>query len=153
MNNSIDNKQDVIDSRDIISRIGELIPYRDAIDEAKSDLERFQNDPECLKIDIADAEKYLAEQEEAFEDEDREELKILESLAEDAEGYAPDWIYGATLIRESYFEDYCQELVSDIGDLPKNIPSYIAIDWAKTADNLRVDYTEVDYDGVTYLIR
>jgi len=153
MSNSIDNKQDVIDSRDIISRIGELISYRDCIDEAKSDLERFQNDPKCTPDDIADAEKYLAEQEEAFEDEDREELKILESLAEDAEGYAPDWIYGATLIRESYFEDYCQELVSDIGDLPKNIPSYIAIDWAKTADNLRVDYTEVDYDGVTYLIR
>jgi hypothetical protein len=29
----------------------------------------------------------------------------------------------------------------------------IAIDWEKTADNMRVDYGSVDYDGTTYLYR
>jgi hypothetical protein len=43
--------------------------------------------------------------------------------------------------------------LEDVGDLPRGIPSYIVIDWAATADNLKVDYTEVDFDGVTYLVR
>lgn len=56
-------------------------------------------------------------------------------------------------MRESYFTEYAQELCEDIGDVPKNLHSYIAIDWEQTAENIKVDYTEVDFDGVTYLIR
>ena len=41
----------------------------------------------------------------------------------------------------------------DIGDLPKDLPAYIVIDWDKTANNIEADYTTVDYDGVEYLIR
>jgi hypothetical protein len=87
------------------------------------------------------------------DDDESQELKVLEALAEEAEGYAADWQYGETLIRESYFVAYCQELVQDIGDLPKDIPAYLVIDWEKTAENLKADYTEVDFDGVTYFIR
>lgn len=54
-----------------------------------------------------------------------------------------DW-YPVTLIRDHYFTDYCRELVQDIGDLPKDIPAYIAIDWEATADNLRVDYSSLE---------
>ena len=86
------------------------------------------------------------------EDDDAEELKALRSLAEEAENYAEDWRHGATIIRESYFEEYCEELCKDIGDLPKEIPHYIVIDWKATASNIRVDYSEVDYGGVTYLV-
>ncbi len=45
------------------------------------------------------------------------------------------------------------KLLEDIGDLPSDLPSYIEIDWDKTADNLRVDYSEVEYQGTTYLVR
>ena len=82
-----------------------------------------------------------------------DELKALQSLAEEAEGYAEDWHYGTTLIRESYFVEYCQELCSDIGALPKEIPSYVVIDWEATAENLKADYTEVEFGDVTYLVR
>lgn len=85
--------------------------------------------------------------------EDLDELTALRALQDEAEGYAPDWKYGATLIRRSYFVDYCREMVSDIGDMPKEIPSYIEIDWDATARNLEVDYTSVDFDGVEYLVR
>jgi hypothetical protein len=81
------------------------------------------------------------------------ELAALESLAEEAEGYADDWKYGAALIRESYWVEYVQELLEDIGDLPKDLPHYIEIDWEKTARNIQVDYTSVDFDGVTYWVR
>ena len=43
--------------------------------------------------------------------------------------------------------------MSDIGDLPKNIPRYIEIDWDKTADNLKQDYTSVTFDGADYYVR
>jgi hypothetical protein len=63
--------------------------------------------------------------------------------------------YGVTLIDEDDFEEYCEELVSDIGDLPRDLPSYISnnIDWSGVADDLRVDYSAVNFRGTTYLFR
>ncbi len=81
---------------------------------------------------------------------DVEERTQLLALQEEAEDYAPDWKYGVTLIRESYFVEYCQQSLEVSG---YDLPHYIVIDWEATADNIRVDYTEVDFDGVTYLVR
>lgn len=117
MTNTIDNKDDVIDSRDVIARIEEL-----------------KNQP-----DIGE--------------EELDELNTLLALAGEGEIYAPDWEYGATLIRDSYFVDYARELLEDCGDIPKDIPHYIAIDWDQTAHNIRVDYTPVDFGTVTYWVR
>lgn len=66
-----------------------------------------------------------------------------------------EWNYGVTLIEEDDFEDYCKELVEDIGDLPSDLPSYIIdnIDWGGVANDLRVDYTEIVYQNNTYLFR
>ena len=49
--------------------------------------------------------------------------------------------------------DESRELVSDIGDMPREIPPYIEIDWEATAENIRADYMSVDFDGVTYYVR
>lgn len=116
---TIDNGENVIDSRDVIARIEEL--------------------------------EELLEDGQEYEDE-REELKTLKAFAEEAEGCG-DWKDGETLIRESYFTQYCEELLKDCGELPKDIPWYIVIDWEKTADHIRIDYTSLDLDGITYLIR
>jgi hypothetical protein len=43
--------------------------------------------------------------------------------------------------------------LEDCGESPRDLPFYIVIDWEETADNLRVDYTEVDFEGTTYLFR
>ena len=91
-------------------------------------------------------------------DDEDQEFQTLQTLLDDLKGnggdeqWRGDW-YPVTLIRDSYFVDYCEELVSDIGDLPREIPAYISIDWEETADNLRVDYSFVEYDGVEYLYR
>lgn len=136
MPRSIDNSEDVIDSRDVTARIEELEGERDA---ANEDAPAVDDDG----LTAWDRDN----------SEDAAELKALKALADEAEGYAPDWTYGAALIRESYFVEYCQDLLEDIGDLPKDLPSYIEIDWEATARNLKVDYTEVDFDGVPYLVR
>jgi len=39
-------------------------------------------------------------------------------------------------------EDFVQELLEETGDLPKDLPLYIHIDWEGTARDIMMDYTE-----------
>jgi hypothetical protein len=131
MTRTIDNAEDVIDSRDVIERIEtirEMLP-QSGLDAWTSSIDEEQ------------------------ETELRSELASLEKLAKQGEDYASDWEHGETLIRYSYFTEYVREMLEDCGDIPKNIPHYIEIDWEATARNVMVDYTHIDFDGVTYLIR
>lgn len=129
---TINNQADVIDVRDVIARVEEL---RSAIE--------------------AYAEKMTDWQENA---DNTEELEQLESLLSELAGNGGDekwegqW-YPVTLIRDSHFEDYARELVEEIGDLPKGLPTYIEVDWEATARNVRMDYSPVEFDGVTYWYR
>ena len=84
------------------------------------------------------------------------ELAVIEAINElEDEIDSREWEYGLQLIDEDDFQDYCEELVSDIGDLPKDLPSYIAnnIDWEGVAEDLKVDYSEVEFRGINYLYR
>ena len=137
------NDDDIIDSRDVIARIEDL-------EDALRDLEDAADD---AADDSARAAEILAEIDAGKAGEDGQELNALQALAAEAADYADDWLHGATLISLEYWPTYAQELVEDIGDLPRNIPSYIVIDWEATAGNLQADYTEVDFDGATYLVR
>jgi hypothetical protein len=88
-----------------------------------------------------------------------DELETFRALLEDLRGnggdeqWNGDW-YPVTLIRDSYFKDYAQELAEDIGAInsdaswPNN-----CIDWDKAARELQMDYSSVEFDGVTYHYR
>ena len=96
----------------------------------------------------------LQETEELTEDE-QEELANLLKLAEQCEGYG-DWRYGETLVRDSYFEEYAQELADDIGAIDlKAAYSWPSshIDWSAAAEALKQDYVSVDFNGVEYWMR
>jgi hypothetical protein len=82
-----------------------------------------------------------------------DELEALKALAKEAEG-SPDWEHGETLIRDSYFESYAQELAEETG-MVKGTESWPlnCIDWEEAADQLKQDYFSVDFDGVDYWIR
>lgn len=64
------------------------------------------------------------------------------------------WDFGAVFIRDTYFEDYAQELAEDCGmvNSDTNWPNN-HIDWTAAANELLYDYTEVVFDGVTYYTR
>lgn len=126
---NVHNGADILDSRDVIDRIEEL---ETEVGSQTEDTENYPDGPD---------EELTAE------------LKVLKSLADEASG-SPDWPYGETLIRDSYFEDYARELAEDIGAIDRNAhwPND-CIDWEKAAEELQQDYTSVDYDGVTYWIR
>lgn len=149
MNKEISNSDDVIDSRDVIARIEELEGERDSAFEAAHS--NWDSD-ETVRGDMS-RDDFAQEHWETVNPGEADELKHLLALQDEAEGYAPDWKYGACLIRSTYFVEYCEELCKDIGDLPKDIPHYIEIDWTATAENIKADYTTVDFDGVEYYVR
>lgn len=93
---------------------------------------------------------------EELSDGELHELASLRDLARQGELASDDWAYGVTLVRESYFEDYARDYAEDIGavrdtdgmEWPRN-----HIDWPAAAAELACDYTELDFDGVAYLVR
>ena len=116
---------DVTDSRDIIARI----------ERVESDLEQARIDGD----DTADLEV---------------ELKALEAFAEEASGYAPDWHYGETIIHEDYFVAYAGQLADEIGAINKEAEWPLThIDWEAAADDLKMDYSVVGFNGFNYYIR
>jgi antirestriction protein len=129
---------DVIDVRDIIERLEEL--------EALLDEYLAKHDYSCIG-DWAE-----------ISPEEHKELSMLVALMEEMAGYGGDeqwrgdW-YPLTLIRESHFTDYVQEMLEDCGEIPKDLPHYIHIDWQATARDVQVDYTPIDVDGATYFYR
>lgn len=119
--------EDYLDVRDIIARVEEL---------------------ESEREDDADA----------FGAEDAAELAALAAILDDMKGYGGDeewrgdW-YPVTLIRDSYFTEYAEELVTDCGYISKDMPHWIAIDWEATARAVQQDYTSTEIKGVTYWYR
>lgn len=132
---SIDNGQDIIDSRDVIARIEAL---QDELAECAHDPEAMASDDAVIVCDL------WAE---------HEELIALKALAEEGEA-SPDWQYGEALIRDSYFTEYAHELAEDIDAVNKSASWPLNhIDWEAAAEALQADYVNCDFDGVTYWIR
>jgi hypothetical protein len=125
------NSEDVIDSRDVIARIEHLQQLRHP-----------------GPVDLG-PEDNATDQDSLFA-----ELATLEALAEEAASCSPDWEYGEALIRDSYFKEYAMELAEDIGAIdPKATWPNNCIDWDRAVRELQMDYTAVDFDGVTYWLR
>lgn len=83
---------------------------------------------------------------------DQDELDALIELREQCEE-CDEWEDGATLVAWEYWDKYVEDLIIDIGDLPRKIPDYLVIDWQATAENIAADYTIVSFDGMDYYIR
>jgi len=115
-----------------------------------------QNDIGNEFLDVRDIIERFEEIEDSVEDKD--EAEQLREILNELEGYGGDeqwrgsW-YPITLIRDSYFTEYAMEMLSDIGDLPAEIPHYIAIDKEATARNIQVDYSSIEIGDYTYWYR
>jgi antirestriction protein len=142
---TIRNTANVIDSREVIARVeyleGERQDLVDAVEEADT--------PET-QAGFAAADVALADWDAS---EEGGELRALQALAEQSEGYG-DWENGEALINEGHFTEYAQELAEDIGAIDRDATWPLQhIDWEAAAEELRQDYIEVDFDGVTFLMR
>lgn len=148
----ITNREDVIDSRDIIDRIEYLEDERTTLSDKVDEAQEGMDDEGPTTNALKDAQTALADWDESDEG---QELKALEALQDEAEGYSSGWRHGATLIRDSYFTEYAEDLASEVTEYNPNKVSwpFTCIDWEKAADELKQDYTSVDFDGVDYWIR
>ena len=154
---TFDKYDDIIDSRDVIARIEELEAEREALNDHLSDCESaygFHDSDDTKSTpewdDLQAARAALKE----WDDDNDAELAALKALADEASGYAADWRHGEALIRDSYFTDYAMQLAEDIGAIDRNAQwPNTCIDWDQAARELQMDYTAVDFDGVTYWIR
>ena len=148
MKRELRSSDDTIDPYDIQQRVegleSERAELKDAVDDAEKQVAFAQLNEEDTEeateaLDIA--EKELQEWDDDSGDHLRELQGIISEVGEE------------TLIRDSNFVEYCEEMVKDIGDLPEKIPDYIVIDWDATAENLRADYSSTEFDGVTFWYR
>mgnify|MGYP003630673624 CR=1 FL=1 len=149
MNNPISNRDDVIDSRDVIARIEELeAEIADLTEAQETAAEAYAGNPNgntAAALEAAD---------DALDCPEAEELADLRSLAAEGADYAPDWHHGETMIRDSYFKAYAMELADEISPTDPNAawPTN-CIDWDQAARELRMDYSSIEFSGVTYWIR
>lgn len=147
----ITNTDDLIDSRDVIQRIDDLeTELREEFDTRHADRDTDMIDFDNWLVTLAHDTSPMPDPFMHHAD----ELLELRELAAQADGYTADWTHGATLIRDSYFETYAQELAEDIGAIKREMQwPYTCIDWAQAARELQHDYTAVEFDGVTYWVR
>jgi hypothetical protein len=132
-----DMRGDYIDSRDSVARLAEL---EDAASE----------DPNDFGCTLCGEGSFPSEDAPSLCEDHGSELVTLRTFAEQGEGFA-DWEYGETFIPGDMFEDYARELADDIGAVNTDAGwpnSYI--DWPAAADALKMDYTSLEVDGVTY---
>ncbi len=143
-----------LDTRDLNKRLNELKDIESAHDEAMAEIAELSdkitdpNTPDDIE-ELAERREDLEDDLESLTEDELEELEELKAM----ENEIPEWRYGTTLIPEEDFVDYCEELVTDIGGLPQELPSCLVIDWGATAANLLVDYRTIEYRGTTYLYR
>lgn len=164
MTTDISNSDDIIDSRQVSKRIEELQDERiclvDDVTEAQEEYENAKVTSERDGSDLlADGElgDNLKSAEDALKEwddgDEAKELANLKALQEQGEGYS-DWRHGVTLIRDDHFEKYAEQYAEDIGAIPDNAQwPCTCIDWEKAARELRMDYTAIEFDGVTYWVR
>lgn len=150
-----------IDTRELQERLEELESLecdleiaKDTLQDARDALEEYEHmESYCegddghreLENEVAEAEEEVNDID--FDETDLEELRDLKAEIGD------EWDYGVQLIPIDEFTEYCKEMLEDCGDIPKNLPGYIAIDWDQTAENLKPDYSEVVYNGEAYYHR
>lgn len=132
---------DIVNRRDIEDRIDELESERtDFLDNTCAE----------AKLDeLDDGYDELREESTAIWEKQTDEGREWRTLTDVLEEMG-DADY---LVSERYFPKYIKETLEDCGDIPRNFPWYIEIDWDATAENVKSDYSELEWDGHTYLYR
>jgi len=169
MTTIIEAGADIIDVRDIIARVEKLREDRadlqSTLESAEEDATAMSDalpdtgDQEALDDAIQASKNALQASRDWDDGEDAKELETLEELLSNLCGYGGDeqwegdW-YPVTLIHENYFTQHAQELADDIGAVDRDAKwPNTHIDWEAAAEDLKQDYSTVEFEGNTYYYR
>jgi hypothetical protein len=159
----------ILDTRDLRKRLSELEDYETAFKEAE---EKYEEAQAALSAHIETVRPTTKKEGSAWDDEWSELLRAVEEAKAEMDSAAldmeegelaqlremeseiPEWRHGETLINDSYFESYAQELAEDTGAIDSNATWPLNhINWEAAAEDLKSDYTPIEYDGETYWYR
>lgn len=152
--------RNTIDTRDLYKRQQELQDLKDAVENAKEELDQLSTGKpdeddeleafEEWEKEIEAAQSTLDDAQAEFGTDEQEELEELDGLESEI---GRGWRDGETMIPEYEFEDYARELADDIGGTKDDVWPYTCIDWERAAKELAMDYTTVSYQGSDYYVR
>lgn len=127
----ISNGEDILNSRDIISRIEYL---SESLSQEHGHFANLEED--CPRID------------------EHDELESLLALEAQASTTVPNWTGGTALIRNSYFPEYAEGEAVDAGAIESaSVWPANYIDWDRAVAALKMDYVSLDFDDTTYWAR
>ena len=165
MKNAPTPYDNIIDSRDLVELLEEKESEAEALFDQWLDeiveAERESREQRDQPFTEEDEEKFREERYSfdewlvQSEDEEADELKSLRSFCEDIESSAGQSLRdGVTIIADSYFETYAEELAEDVCDMKEASQwPFSHINWESAADELKTDYTEVTWDGNEFWVR
>lgn len=137
----------IIDTRDLIGTRDELkeqildsflddFPHYADMTESFEDIRFEEEELDSWKLDWV---------------EDLSEITRIDELENEIGSEFED---GVQLIEEADFEDYCADLLEDLGYIyQETSQAGLKLIGGATASNIRLDYSEVEFDGITYLYR
>ena len=136
----------ILDTRNLVER-------REALKQEILDsfLENFPHYEEMTES----FEDILFEEEEieSWKQDWQEEINQITCIDEVEDEIGSEFDFGVTLIPEDDFTDYVEDLLKGCGYISDDFPSWIEIDWEATAENVKQDYSELEYEGETYFYR
>ena len=138
----------MIDTRDLAEKRDELKKF--LVDDFNLTFEKEIEDFDELIKHTDDSENEDVQEWKEDNSDDFDHIEEIDYIEDNVSGFS----FGATLILEDEFEDYCKDLVEDCYDLG-NVPGFIKdkINWRGIASDLSVDYSEIKYQGESYLVR
>lgn len=148
----VDAHDDTIDMGYVLDEIDEL---EGILEEAMED-EGYKGDVDdyAEACDFDEDDEELTKKQKRIRAEvadDAERYRALKTLESDVEAYASDNVKYTTLISDTYFEQYAELLAEDIGAIDRNAKWPLNhIDWEAAANELKQDYTSVEFEGVEF---
>ena len=151
----INNSMGIIDGRDMVEKVEEL---QEEIDTIEEDIEGLKEHIDYIEEDEDIEEDTKEEQRELKEHNDRlielkEEITVFQDVVKEADGYS-GFSDGESLIRDTYFVEYAQELAEECGLINDDAQwPATCIDWEQAARELQYDYSGIYFDNVLYWMR
>ena len=146
----IDSLQEDLNDRNLEAdffekEIADYEPGSCPLEKFVNSLQELQPVIATLEAQLQDANKVLVELQET--------LAPIKEFADKAESYSGDWNHNAVLINEDYFDTYARKVaVFEAADSTAAWPGN-HIDWTAAADELKSDYSAVEFEGETFWIQ